>query len=341
MRIVSSDITLRASYARLELSSRTERLEVRTATPPPPQTTLPAPAPADTPEPVGRERHADLTDRKLRLLQLLVEKLTGRKIRIVTMNDLRDGCSRPPSCDYTAARNQAPPAAPGTAGWSLRYDLHETQLEEQQVRFTATGIVRTADGEEIRISLDVSAAARSYTERTVSLRMGDARLTDPIVVNFDGVAAELSDVSFVFDLDADGTPETIPFPKPGAGFLVFDRNGNGQADDGSELFGPITGKGFSELAALDTDGNGWVDDADLEYHKLLVWTRNAAGTDVYRTLGQCGIGALFAGSVTARFSMKKPAGSPGGELRAFGIYLARRDDGAVFPGSLQQIDLYT
>jgi len=341
MRITSSDMVLCTSYARMELSTRTERLEIRTTTPQRPQTTLPAPAPADTSEPVGRERHADPTDRKLRLLQLLVEKLTGRPIRILTMNDLRDGCSRPPSCDYTAGRTQAPPAAPGTAGWSLRYDLHETQLEEQQVRFTVTGIVRTADGGEIRISLDVSAAARSYTERTASLRMGDARLTDPIVVNFDGVAAELSDMSFTFDVDADGESETLPFLKPGAGFLVFDRNGNGQADDGRELFGPITGNGFSELATLDTDGNGWVDDADPEYHKLLVWTRNAAGTDVYRTLGQCGIGALFAGSAPARFSVKKPDGSPGGEVRAFGLYLARRDDGAVIPGSLQQIDLYT
>jgi hypothetical protein len=49
--------------------------------------------------------------------------------------------------------------------------------------------------------------------------------------------------------------------------LAIDANNNGRIDDGSELFGPTSGDGFGELAALDDDGNGWVDESDAAYVK--------------------------------------------------------------------------
>ena len=49
-------------------------------------------------------------------------------------------------------------------------------------------------------------------------------------------------------------------PGPGAAHLARDRNGNGVVDSGAERSGPSRGPGFGELAALDGDRSGWVDE---------------------------------------------------------------------------------
>lgn len=60
----------------------------------------------------------------------------------------------------------------------------------------------------------------------------------------------------VFDLDADGSPDRTAWTAAGAqlAFLAGDRNGTGQIDDGSELFGNHTWKGarngFEALAEI-------------------------------------------------------------------------------------------
>ena len=49
---------------------------------------------------------------------------------------------------------------------------------------------------------------------------------------------------------------------------VFDRNGNGKADNGSELFGVASGNGFADLRRLDEDRNGWIDESDAAFDRL-------------------------------------------------------------------------
>ena len=179
--------------------------------------------------------------------------------------------------------------------------------------------------------------SRSYHEESdVSITIGDARPTkDPLVVNFNGAAAQLSSQRFSFDLDADGRGEEINFVGGGSGFLVFDRNGDGKVNNGLELFGARSGDGFAELSALDVDGNGWVDDGDAAYGSLRVWSRNAAGKDLLVTLSQAGIGALSVASVASEFSLKDSGNELLGQIRSTGLYL--REDGQV--GTLQQVDL--
>ena len=110
---------------------------------------------------------------------------------------------------------------------------------------------------------------REYAESTdISIRAGDAKMVDPLVINFAGTAAELSDTSFAFDLDNDGSKEEIATLAPGSGFLALDRNGDGVINNGSELFGPNSGDGFADLAALDSDNNGWLHDNDDAFQSL-------------------------------------------------------------------------
>src|SRR5690606_22817344 len=140
------------------------------------------------------------------------------------------------------------------------------------------------------------AMARSYTESvSVSVRAGDQRLKDPLVLDFGGPAAALSDVRFDFDLDGDGRKEQLPLLR-GSGFLAFDRNANGRIDDGRELFGPASGDGFAELAQLD-DGNGWIDEADAAWSQLRLWSPDADGKGRLQTLNEAGVGAFYLGRV--------------------------------------------
>ena len=146
----------------------------------------------------------------------------------------------------------------------------------------------------------------------------------------------MTDWTFDFDLNADGRGEAIPFVAGGSGFLVFDRNQDGQVNDGKELFGPARGNGFEELAQLDKDGNGWIDEADPDYSKLFVWTRNADGSGGLRMLQESGLGALNVAFSSSPFDLKDARNDLRGQILRTGLYLA--ESGKA--GTMQQLDLF-
>jgi hypothetical protein len=160
-------------------------------------------------------------------------------------------------------------------------------------------------------------------------------LHDPLVINFGGRAAQLEGQCFAFDLDADGQAETLHELGGASGYLVIDRNGDGRINDGSELFGPGSGDGFADLAALDGDGNRWLDEADAAFSTLRVWQRDASGQDHLASLGERGVGALYLGSTATPFALTDGDNRRLGQVRASGLYL--NEDGSA--GTLQQIDL--
>ncbi|MEZ5102323.1 MAG: hypothetical protein R3C15_21475 [Thermoleophilia bacterium] len=275
---------------------------------------------------------SETADPKLRVVQLILERLTGRKIDLLSAEDMK------PAADAAAA--QAAVAAQGRRGdpgWGAVARHQEVRYSYEQTTFEAQGTVRTADGKEIDFSLSLQMTREELTVSDSEVRLGNAvRPKDPLVVNFDGTAAQLTDVRFQFDLDANGAAdEQMAFTTPGSGFLVFDRNGNGAVDDGSELFGPQTGDGFAELAALDDDGNGWVDEGDAAWDKLGVWTKDAGGVDAFQTLRAAGVGALFTGRVGTGFGLTGADGQLDGLVRSSGVYL--NENGTA--GLLQQVDL--
>ena len=279
--------------------------------------------------PVDTEAAID-ADPKLTLLRTMIEFLTGRRLLVIDAGDLQAPSSA--AVDAPAAAAQ-PPAS---AGFGIEYDYHESYTEAEQTTFAASGTVRTADGREISFDLQLSMSRLYHEESSVSLRAGDAvRATDPLVLNFAGTAAQLTDQRFAFDLDADGSADQINFAAPGSGFLVFDRNANGKVDNGRELFGPTRGDGFQELAALDGDGNGWIDENDAAYAQLQVWSRDAAGNEGLQSLAEAGVGAIALARIATPFSVKTEANELLGQIRSSGIFL--QEDGTA--GTIQQIDL--
>lgn len=268
---------------------------------------------------------------QLRMMVRMIEHFTGRPVKLFTAQQLTNPASMP--------ANSSPSTVTGTDnGAGLEYIRESHYAEHEAVAFQASGVVRTADGREIQFQLGFE-MQRSYSESSqVSVRLGAAaqqQLQDPLVFDFGGNAQGLSDMRFNFDLDSDGIAEAVPMLNHGRGYLAFDRNQNGAIDNGKELFGPATGNGFAELAALDSDGNGWIDEADAAFDKLYVWRPSADGAGTLETLRAAGIGALYLGQVTTPFELRGQDNNTLGVMRSSSIYL--NENGTA--GTLSQVDL--
>ncbi|WP_323011308.1 hypothetical protein [Castellaniella sp.] len=264
----------------------------------------------------------------MRLLITMVEALTGKKIQLLDASDLK----QTPPADMPQANDSG--SAP-RAGWGMEYDYHEVVQESEKTSFSAQGTIQTADGKTLQFEMSLQMQREYRHEVSVSIRAGDGVRKDPLVINFNGTAAELSGKKFDFDIDADGTADRISFVGSASGFLALDRNGNGTIDDGSELFGTRSGNGFADLAAYDDDNNGWIDENDVIFAQLRIWTKDASGQDHLSTLADRGVGALYLGSASTPFDLKDGQNVQHGQILSTGVYL--KEDGGT--GTLQQIDL--
>ncbi len=275
---------------------------------------------------------APMYDLELNLLKILIERFSGRKIELLRPEDFD------PEADHTTSPEEAASAPAGGAseleGWGLTYDYYESYQEQEQLDFSAQGKVVTADGREISVDLSLSMSRSFASENHFSLRAGDA-LKDPLVINYAGTAASLTQTRFEFDLDADGRMDQISFVRPGSGFLALDRNGDGVINDGGELYGPIRGSGFAELAQEDEDGNGWIDESDSVYQRLRLWSKDESGADRLIGLGQAGVGAIYLGHIETSFQLKDADNQLQGRVAETGLFL--RENGSS--GTVQELDL--
>lgn len=345
MKIASSAIDLQASHLRSQSLQVSERLQVWAEGRPRERNTVNISAvgraaqdadaaAASTAAAIDDANDVSLSSPRLYLLIRLVEEFTGKRMT---------GLGVPKSMVDSGSVNPVPqggspaPRSQASGGPGFSYDFSAHYQEAETVSFAARGVVRTADGAEIRFEASF-AMARSYRE-TVSMQVRGGSeqappLQDPLVLDFGGPASALADVRFEFDLDGDGHKEMLPFVG-GTGFLAFDRNGNNRIDDGRELFGPRTGNGFAELAELDEDRNGWIDEADAAWTRLRIWQPDANGEGRVQTLQEAGVGAFYLGATDTPFSLRNSANQVLGEMRASSVYL--RENGSV--GTVSQIDL--
>lgn len=261
----------------------------------------------------------------------MLEALTGKKIRLRVIDP--EELNRKPGPDF-----ELPPdaARQGREGWGVEYDRTTTHYESERTTFAAEGLIRTADGQEIGFLLKLEMSREDLTTTSESFRAGDAVKVDPLVLTFDGNGAQLTDSKFAFDLDHDGDMESISFVGSGSGILVLDRNRDGVVNDGSELFGPSSGNGFRELAMLDEDRNGWIDENDAAYQNLWLWTRTVDGKDTLTGLKEKNVGAIYLGNVPTPFDIKSGA-TLNGQVARTGIFVT--EDGGA--GAVQQVDLVT
>ena len=215
------------------------------------------------------------------------------------------------------------------------YGVEESySCEIQQVSFRSSGSVTTKDGTSFEFKLDFDMSSRF--EQYYARRSQDIiSMCDPLVLNFNGDIADLSDQKFYFDLDCDGKEENISLLKGGNGFLSLDRNEDGIINDGSELFGTKSGDGFKDLAAYDYDHNGWIDENDEIWNKVKIWVKEADGTDTLYSLADKGVGAIYLGRQSTNFHYKDDDNLDTARLRSTGMFLY--ESGVA--GTMQQVDL--
>ncbi|OGL19617.1 MAG: hypothetical protein A3K12_03785 [Candidatus Rokubacteria bacterium RIFCSPLOWO2_12_FULL_71_19] len=132
---------------------------------------------------------------------------------------------------------------------------------------------------------------------------------DPLVLDLDGDGIETRHAAAgaSFDHDRSGFAEQSGWVGADDGLLVWDRNGDGRINDGSELFGDQTQlqdgtrapNGFAALGEWDANADGRIDATDPVWGNLRVW-RDTDGDGVSRSdelvgLGDAGITALNTG----------------------------------------------
>lgn len=264
----------------------------------------------------------------MQIIRRMVKEITGRDLKTFSPDQLTAGTDQP-----TYQDQQPAPAAQADNG-GLTYQQTLSYFESETTSFSAEGTINTQDGRSLSFSLSLNMSRSFYAEVSNTIQVGDAQKKDPLVINFDGTAAELSNTSFQFDIDADGTPDQIAGLKSGSGLLALDKNNDGSVNDGSELFGALTGNGFAELANYDQDGNQFIDAADAIYQKLRIWQRNADGSQQLLALGAKNVGAIYLGHLTTPFQLKDDNNQSLAEVARSGFYLTEQGQA----GSVQQLN---
>ena len=207
--------------------------------------------------------------------------------------------------------------------------------ETEETCFNTTGKVVTEDGREIDFDLELT-MSRSFTQYCEQNITTLRTFTDPLVINLDVPVSEVSDVKISFDLDCDGNVDEISALSSSSGYLALDRNGDGIINDGGELFGTSSGNGFADLAQYDSDGNGWIDEADEIFDKLVIAIIKEDGTQELVKLKDRDIGAICTKSAPTDFSLNDlSTNAPLARVRQTGIFLY--ESGMM--GTIQHLDL--
>ncbi len=339
MIIENAAIKMHAHHQQSQKTARSESLRVW-HNPPPPQTRQLA---EDTLRLTDQARLAESKKSQLdldqpvdaihyvsmQIIRRMVKEITGQELLLFSPDELQGQIAEISYQPQQPAANNQP-----GSGIGLIYQQQTTYSEAETTVFNTEGSVSTKDGQSIAFSVSLSMSREFYAESNFSLRVGDAAKIDPLVINFEGNAAELSDTKFQFDIDANGTLDQIATLKSNSGLLALDKNQDGLINDGAELFGPNSGDGFVELVAYDEDKNHFIDEADSIYQQLRVWQRHADGSQQLLALGDKNIGAIYLGHVTSPFQIKNQENTSLGEVVSSSIYLT--EQGTV--GTVQQIN---
>jgi len=225
-------------------------------------------------------------------------------------------------------------SSPAMSAYEYWESHTHTYSESEMTRFFANGIVNTADGNQIDFSFEMNMERSFFREESVAWSEKGFTLIDPLIVTTGVTTPQLFGAGFSFDLDLDGTLDTLRPPGQGTGFLALDKNRDGRINDGGELFGPGTGDGFKELAAYDLDRNFWIDENDAVFDDLILWEQDQQGIMHLTRIREAGIGAIYLAGVNTAFDLKNRENELLARVKKSSIAL--NQDGSV--SSVQEVD---
>jgi len=127
------------------------------------------------------------------------------------------------------------------------------------------------------LQLDLKFKQTTTEEGRTSLSLEDLGIikVDPLVLDLSGEGINLTEAGkgAMFDITADGKLDSTAWVRGNTAMLVYDKNGNGVIDNGSELFGDQNGAahGFAELAKYDSNNDKKIDILDPIFKALKLY----------------------------------------------------------------------
>lgn len=222
----------------------------------------------------------------------------------------------------SAVAGSNPESTVNVTQWSYRY---------QELHANLSGELSLADGSALQWSFDLAMREEQFSYRQFT----ESSLQDPLIVSLSGNPVELARKGTNFDFYGNGERYQLPDLGKGQFYLMRDRNQNQQLDSGLELFGPRTGQGFAELAALDDNQNSFIEKSDSQWQSLHLWSRQHG----LQSLEQAGIQAISAESVATSFGLYDGEALLGRIARS-GIFVGEPSVSDAYRiGLVQQVDL--
>jgi hypothetical protein len=269
-------------------------------------------------------------DKSIYIMKMILERLSGTEIDLFDAHRFQQNIADVES----QTTGQTPGQGPGQAGNpNDMMQIATYQYESQSNKLEFSGTIELENGKTTQFSFGLS-FEQEY--ESVSLEMVKREeLKDPLVISFTTKPVTLSDKRFEFDIDADQQKDSIAMLDSGNGFLALDRNGDNTINDGTELFGALSGNGFADLAQHDDNQDGFIDENDSIFKDLSVWIKNE-NEDKLVKLSDTGIGAIALENVDSPFTIRSQENQDEnlGYIRKSGFYLD--ENGKA--GLIQQLD---
>jgi hypothetical protein len=194
--------------------------------------------------------------------------------------------------------------------------------EQQQLNFAMQGEF-IIDNKKVNLNYQLNLKA-SYSS-IHSIETTAAALKDPVVIQFGTRSIGYITDYTKFDINNDNKQNDLPIFSGDVGYLIFDKNNNHHVDNGGELFGPTTNNGFSELAQLDSNNNGFFDNQDDKYSQIYIWqpkqtkpnsNEQSPNKQNLVSLSQAGIKAISLNAITTQFNFRDQSKDNKGEINA-------------------------
>jgi len=257
-------------------------------------------------------------DVQLRVLVLLLERLTGRTVELMDPEQLT-------SLDAQSSEERPAPPQPVAEPAAEQLDLNMVYISESEsLNYQSSGSVTTADGRQLSFSYQMQ-MSRSFEAFSLVTKQGEAN--DPLLLVLPGSNASLQPNAD----NAAGEQVALPTPASGSGYLVIDTNGDGKYSGKEELIGGSSGNAFAELAAMDEDGNSFIDEGDTQFFDIYYYQPGNS----LQSLQQVGVGALSLAAAATPYHYKQ-GDETYAEMVASSVALM--EGGGV--AGLHQIDLF-
>ena len=224
-------------------------------------------------EPVTYEKPQGV---RLQLMVLVLERFLGRSLDISdfsytsSTNDLENTTNNLGTANELASTSNAELINIDGATFNLGdlLSVEQWHSHEQQLNYQVSGQFNINEQAlSLHYNLAITSKHSSYSKTQVTA----AALKDPLIVQFGSQGLGNIKGQTSFAINQDDTLDSLPIFSGDVGYLVYDQNDNQQADDGTELFGPKTGHGFTELAQMDSNENGFIDQGDQQFEQLYLW----------------------------------------------------------------------